>query len=239
MNATDRPGPLPVFDVDAVAFDLDGTLLDTVRDLARAANLLLADLGCAPLPTDAIRDLVGKGMANLVRKALARSGGASPDDAEVERLLPRFHAHYDAVLGRETEGYPGLVPMLDALKRDGCRLAVVTNKASRFVRPHLEKAGVLHYFDALVGGDDAQAKKPDAAPLRLAAERMGVAVGRMLMVGDSINDAQAARAAGCPVLLLPHGYNEGVPVQGIDCDGIVPSLAEVAACVRRHPAPTS
>jgi hypothetical protein len=124
--------------------------------------------------------------------------------------------------------------MLARLKAEGFRLAVVTNKATRFVRPHLDKAGILGYFDAIVGGDDAHAKKPDPAPIVMAAQRLGVPVTHMLMVGDSVNDAQAARAAGCPVVLLPHGYNEGEPVHGLDCDGIVPSLAAVADCVRRR-----
>ncbi len=222
------------FDVDAVAFDLDGTLLDTVHDLALAVNRLLADLGHAPLATATVRDLVGKGMASLLRKALLRSRGHAPDDAEVAALLPRYQAHYEDVLGHETDAFPGLVEMLDTLKADGYRLAVVTTKATRFVRPHLSKAGILHYFDALVGGDDAHAKKPDPAPLLLVAQRLGIPVGRILMVGDSINDAQAARAAGCPVVLVPHGYNEGEPVQGLDCAGIVPSLAGVESCLRRR-----
>jgi phosphoglycolate phosphatase len=226
--------PLPAFDVDAVAFDLDGTLLDTVHDLALAVNRMLADLGHPPLHTETVRDLVGKGMASLVRKVMLRAYGRLPSDAEVAELLPRYQAHYEEVLGHETDAFPGLLGMLDALKGEGYKLGVVTNKATRFVRPHLSKAGILHYFDAIVGGDDAHAKKPDPAPLYLVAQRLGVPVTRILMVGDSINDAQSARAAGCPVVLLPHGYNEGEPVHGLDCDGIVPSLAEVARCVRRR-----
>ena len=204
-----------------------------MHDLAAAVNLLLAELGHPPLHTVTVRDLVGKGMANLVRKAMLRARGRAPDDAELAALLPRYQAHYENVLGRETEAYPGLMETLIRLQDEGFRMAVVTNKATRFVRPHLDKAGILRFFDAIVGGDDAHAKKPDPAPVVMAAQRLGVPVSRMLMVGDSINDAQAARAAGCPVVLLPHGYNEGEPVHVLDCDGIVPTLAAVADCVRR------
>jgi phosphoglycolate phosphatase len=224
---------VPSFAVDAVAFDLDGTLLDTVHDLAAAVNLLLVELGHPPLHTVTVRDLVGKGMANLVRKAMLRARGRAPDDAELAALVPRYQAHYENVLGRETEAFPGLLDMLVRLRDEGFRMAIVTNKATRFVRPHLDKAGILRFFDAIVGGDDAHAKKPDPAPIVMAAQRLGVPVSRMLMVGDSVNDAQAARAAGCPVVLLPHGYNEGEPVHVLDCDGVVPSLAAVADCVRR------
>ena len=153
---------------------------------------------------------------------MLRARGRAPDDAELAALLPRYQAHYENVLGRETEAYPGLMETLIRLQDEGFRMAVVTNKATRFVRPHLDKAGILRFFDAIVGGDDAHAKKPDPAPVVMAAQRLGVPVSRMLMVGDSINDAQAARAAGCPVVLLPHGYNEGEPVHVLDCDGIVP-----------------
>jgi phosphoglycolate phosphatase len=208
-----------------------------VHDLALAVNRMLADLGHPPLHTETVRDLVGKGMASLVRKVMLRAYGRLPSDAEVAELLPRYQAHYEEVLGHETDAFPGLLGMLDALKGEGYKLGVVTNKATRFVRPHLSKAGILHYFDAIVGGDDAHAKKPDPAPILMAARRLGVPVPRMLMVGDSVNDAQAARAAGCPVVLLPHGYNEGEPVHGLDCDGIVPSLAAVADCVRRAGGP--
>jgi phosphoglycolate phosphatase len=110
---------------------------------------------------------------------------------------------------------------------------VVTNKASRFVAPHLRHAGLADCFDATIGGDDAMAKKPDPAPLRLAAQRLGVDASRLLMVGDSGNDALAARAAGCPVVIVPYGYNEGVPVLELDCDGIVASLSELPALCRR------
>jgi phosphoglycolate phosphatase len=224
-----------VFAVGAIAFDLDGTLLDTIHDLAAAVNALMAEQGHAPLPKDEIRDMVGKGMPNLVRRALARATGVSPaaiDDAEVGAALTRYQAHYAARLGRETRPYPGLVEALQRLSGAGFALAVVTNKASRFVRPHLDRAGITGFFRVIVGGDDLPQKKPDPAPLLHVARVLGVAPAQLLMVGDSANDAQAARAAGCPVLLLPYGYSEGLPVQDLDADGIVASLTAVADRVR-------
>jgi phosphoglycolate phosphatase len=238
VTATGAAPTARVFDVGAVAFDLDGTLLDTIHDLAAAVNALLGEMGYPPLPKAEIRDLVGKGMQNLVRRALASAFGVSPavvDDDEVAAALARYQTHYAALLGRETRLYPGVREGLDRLAAMGLPLAVITNKATRFVRPHLDHAGLTGYFQVLVGGDDLPAKKPAPDPLLHVAARLGVLPGELLMVGDSTNDAQAARAAGCPVLLLPYGYNEGEPVEGIDADGIVPSLVDVAERVRPLP----
>ncbi len=222
-----------VFDVDAVAFDLDGTLLDTIHDLASAVNGLLDESGFATLPKAVIRDLVGRGMANLLRRALALAGAPpSTDDLLAARLI-RYQEIYGGLLGRETRLYPGVESGLDRMRAAGLKLAVVTNKATRFVRPHLEHARITQYFDVIVGGDDAAKKKPDAAPLRLAAARLRVAPPRLLMVGDSANDVDAARAAGCPVVVVPYGYSEGIPVQNLGSDGIFDSLAAVAMSVRR------
>jgi phosphoglycolate phosphatase len=226
-----------VFDVGAIAFDLDGTLLDTIHDLAGAVNALLAELGHDPLPKAVIRDLVGKGMPDLIRRVLARATGVSPvaiDDEDIATALARYQAHYAAQLGRETQPFPGMREGLDRLRAMGFPMAVITNKATRFVRPHLEHAGIAGYFSQVVGGDDLPAKKPHPAPLLFVAAGFGVAPSELLMVGDSVNDVAAARAAGCPVLVLPYGYNEGEPVQNLDADGIVPSLAAVADRVRQR-----
>lgn len=231
-----RAGGDRIFEVSAIAFDLDGTLLDTVADLAAAVNATLADFGYPPLPTDAIRAMIGRGLPDLVRRALARARDVQPDrvaGAEVESALVRHHAHYERELGRATQAYPGLHDGLERLATRGFPLAVVTNKARRFVRPHLELAGIAHYFALIVGGDDLPAKKPDPAQLRHVAAFFGVPCARVLMVGDSGNDVDAARAAGCPVLVVPYGYNEGRPVQMLGADGIVPSLPAVADRVVR------
>lgn len=223
----------PPFAVRAVAFDLDGTLLDTIHDLAAAVNALLRETGLRALPKEAIRNLVGKGMANLVGRAIEVARGTPPDPAEVAALLARYQTIYAAQLGRESVLFPGVVEGLARMRSAGLKLAVVTNKASRFVAPHLEQAGIAHCFDVVIGGDDAQAKKPDPSPLRLAAQRLGVTPPLLLMVGDSGNDAQAARAAGCPVVVVSYGYNEGRPVDALDADGIVESIRDVADLVLR------
>jgi phosphoglycolate phosphatase len=224
-----------IFDVSAIAFDLDGTLLDTSDDLAAAVNGFLAELAHAPLPVSAIRAMVGKGMGNLVRRALAHARGVPPtaiDAATVDAALVRYQARYAAILGRETRPYPGMAEGLARLQAMGFPLAVVTNKAARFVRPHLEQARIAHYFGLIVGGDTLATRKPDAGPLLHVAAAFGIAPARLLMVGDSINDVAAARAAGCPVLVLPYGYSEDVPVQNLEADGIVPALTAVADRVR-------
>ena len=227
-----------VFDVGAIAFDLDGTLLDTVHDLAGAVNALLDELGYPRLAAAEVRDMIGKGMPNLVRRAIARATGVSPvaiEDAEVASALVRYQSHYAARLGRETLPFPGMREGLDRLRSMGFPLAVITNKASRFVRPHLEQAGIADYFAQVVGGDDLPTRRPDPGPLLHVAAGFGVAPAQLLMVGDSVNDVTAARAAGCPVLVLPYGYNEGMPVQNLEADGIVGSLLAVADRVRRVP----
>ncbi len=222
----------PPIRVRAIAFDLDGTLLDTIHDLATAINMMLVRLGQPRLPKDTVRAMVGKGMANLVRRALAATQGTVPSPAEEARALAMYEADYERILGRETVVFPGVREGLERLASAGFGLACVTNKTSRFVRPHLEQAGLASYFSLVVGGDSLAEKKPDPLPLQHAARHFCVAPGRLLMLGDSANDTQAARAAGCPVFCVPYGYNEGRPVQSLDCDGIVSSLDELPERIR-------
>lgn len=228
-----------VFDVGAIAFDLDGTLLDTIHDLAPSVEALLAELGHAAIGKDTVRDMVGRGLADLVRRVLARARDVAPEAvpaADVADALARYEVHYAAQLGRETQAFPGMAEGLALLAAEGIPLAVITNKASRFVRPHLRAAGIETLFSIVVGGDDLPTKKPDPGPLLHVASKLGVPAERLLMVGDSINDVRAARAAGCPVVVVPYGYNEGEPVQNLAADGIVPTLLALAERIRYRPA---
>ena len=209
----------------AVLFDLDGTLLDSIPDLAEACRRMMVELGRPPHPVDTIRTFVGKGMLNLVRRCLEAGGGA--DEAGFEAAVDAFRRHYAVVNGERTEVYAGVVPALAALAGRGMAMACVTNKPAAFTGPLLERTGLAPYFAVTVSGDTLADKKPHPAPLLHACERLGVAVGEALMVGDSANDAEAARAAGMPVLLVTYGYSEGVPVDSIECDGLLSSLVEM------------
>jgi phosphoglycolate phosphatase len=218
--------------VRAIAFDLDGTLLDTIHDLAAAINVTLERIGEAQLPKETVRSMVGKGIPNLIRRTLTASRGTEPDAAEEARALAIYEQVYEKILGRETKLFPGVLEGLERLATAGFGMACITNKSNRFTAPHLEKAGIANYFSLVLGGDSLPAKKPDPLPLRHVAKHFGVAPERLLMLGDSANDTQAARSAGCPILCVSYGYAEGRPVQSLDCDGIVSSLDELPGLLR-------
>jgi len=217
--------------VKAVMIDLDGTLADTIPDLAAAANLMLRELGRPVLEVERIRDFVGKGIPKLVERALAGSvEGAAPADL-MARALPVFERCYAEVNGRHSVLYPGVNEGLQALRAMQLPLACVTNKSGRFTIPLLEQLGIARYFEQVIAGDALPQKKPDPAQLLHACRAFGIAPREMLMIGDSVNDAQAARAAGCPVFCVTYGYNEGHDVRALDVDAIVPTLIAVALLI--------
>jgi phosphoglycolate phosphatase len=223
-------------EVRAVLFDLDGTLLDTLPDLAAAVNAMLADRGHSALSEDTVRSYIGRGVATLVKRALADSLDAGEDDAPAPAdALAGFRRHYARENGRRAQPFPGVREGLEAIRRMGLPMAVVTNKAAAFTRPLLEMKGLAGFFSVVVGGDDLPKHKPDPMSLAWACGRLGVSPADALFIGDSINDFLAARAACCRVFLLPYGYNEGRSVQEFDCDAIVPSIAAAAQLIRNPP----
>lgn len=219
--------------VEAVMIDLDGTLLDTIPDLAAATNLMLEALGQATLPLDTVRNFVGKGIPRLVERALARDIDGHASAEAMARALPVFERFYTEVNGRHTTIYPGVRAGLEQMRAADFRLACVTNKAGAFTGPLLERMGLAHFFTQTIAGDTLQRKKPDPMQLLHACAQFGVVPERMLMVGDSINDVQAARAAGCPVFCVPYGYNEGHDVQSLDVDAIVGALTDCIPLIRK------
>lgn len=222
--------PIPI---KAVVIDLDGTLLDTAPDIAEAASRMLRDLGMSPVGLEKIKSFIGNGISNLVRRALTGEMSGKPDEALFARALPVFEKHYDEVLYRETHPYPGIMEGLKALRDAGFPLACITNKAERFTLPLLEAMGMRGYFELILSGDSLPRKKPDPLPLRYAAIYYEIEPKDLLLVGDSLNDSLAARAAGCPVVLLPYGYNGGKDVREQDCDAVIEGLPEVLKLIRK------
>jgi phosphoglycolate phosphatase len=212
----------------AVLFDLDGTLLDSAPDLAAAANAMLAELGRAPRDPRVIATYIGKGIPKLVERTLTGSLDAAADSALFARALPIYEHHYAAESGRRSVPYPGVIEGLRALHDAGLPLACITNKAERFTLDLLQRTRLDGFFAVVVCGDTVVRKKPDPEPVLTACARLDVRPADALMIGDSANDVQAARAAGCPVWCVPYGYNEGRPVETLDCDAVVPDLAEAA-----------
>lgn len=219
---------MPEGAVRGVLIDLDGTLLDTVPDLSQAADAMLRELDRAPLGAGRIREFVGKGIENLVRRCLAAGGADGADEQLYGRAMQAFRRHYAAVNGARTTIYPGVIEGLDRLRAIGLPLGCVTNKASAFARPLLALKGLDRYFAALACGDTLAQKKPDPAPLLHLCRALGVEPRDTVHIGDSVNDVQAARAANIRVLCVPYGYNEGRDVRSLDCDAIVASLDEAA-----------
>jgi phosphoglycolate phosphatase len=215
--------------IKGVLIDLDGTLLDTVPDLAAACNAMLNELGKASLKSQTIADYVGKGAEVLVHRCLTNSltGIAPKDDLEAAMLL--FSKHYEQSNGVHARLYDGVIEGLDAMKSAGLTLACVTNKPQRFAEPLLRAVGLSHYFEFVQGGDVLEHKKPHPLPMQWAASRLSIPVHQCAAIGDSMNDAAAARQAGMKVLMVPYGYNEGKPVSAADCDHLVASLVQAAS----------
>lgn len=217
--------PLPV---KAVVIDLDGTLLDTAEDLADAAAAMLADLGKPTVALAEIKTYIGNGVSRLVKRALTRDMNAEPPAEEFEQALELFQKHYGEWVSRKSRPFPGVVEGLQALHAAGYHLACITNKAERFTVPLLQDTGLFDFFELVLSGDTLPEKKPSPLPLLHACQTFGVEPEELLLIGDSLNDTQAARAAGCPVFCVPYGYNRGRPVAELDLDAVVPSLAEAA-----------
>ena len=213
-------------EIKAIAFDLDGTLVDTLPDLHESANRMLADLGRPAVAESAVRAYVGDGVDRLVRRLLTGDADGEPDTALFDRAGNAFRRYYASVLSRASRPFPGVVEGLQEMRRRGLRLACITNKPSGFTDPLLRDIGLAPYLDLVLSGDSLPRKKPNPLPLLHCAQAFGVPASRLLMIGDSPNDTRAARAAGCPVFCVPYGYRGTLGVHELDCDAIVPALLD-------------
>ena len=211
-------------DFDAAIVDLDGTMVDTVGDFVVALGRVLGELGLPPVDAAFVARTVGRGSEYLIRRTLEAVGGA-PE--LYDRAWARYQHHYLAVNGHHSAVYAGVREGLAALQASGLKLACLTNKPTAFAEPLLRDKGLAGYFAVVRGGDAFERKKPDPLPLLRTCEALGSAPERTLVIGDSRNDAQAARAAGTPVVLVTYGYNHGEPVRDVHADRWVDRLDEV------------
>ena len=223
--------PAP-FLLHAAIVDLDGTMVDTLGDFAVALNRMLAELALPGIERPAIARLVGKGSEHLIRSVLAQVGG---DARLYEPAWQSYQKHYAAINGQYASVFPGVVEGLRVLRGAGLRLACLTNKPTAFAQALLQAKDLSGFFEAVFGGDAFERRKPDPLPLIKTCAALGAAPRHTLMLGDSSNDAAAARAAGCPVLLVTYGYNHGEPVRAVQADGFLDSMAEVSGWLGAGP----
>jgi phosphoglycolate phosphatase len=204
--------------IQAAIVDLDGTMIDTQADFVVALNATLDALKLSHVDAHFVSQTVGKGSEHLVRSTLAKVGADAASYADARAL---YQTNYLRVNGDHSEVYPGVIEGLKKLQARGWKLACLTNKPAAFALPLLQKKGLSEFFSKTFGGDAFERMKPDPLPLLKTCEALGTSPAHTLMIGDSSNDALAARAAGCPVVLVTYGYNHGVPVHTVDADGFV------------------
>ena len=210
--------------IRAAIVDLDGTMVDTVGDFEVAIGAALDDLSLAAVDRPFIERTVGKGSEHLIRNTLAQVGA---DPHLYDAAWAAYQRHYLRVNGRHSTVYPGVVEGLARLHQHGWALACLTNKPTEFAEQLLQVKGLRGNFSVVFGGDAFARKKPDPLPLLKTCDALATTPARTLMIGDSSNDARAARAAGCPVWLVSYGYNHGEPIDAVDCDGIVDRLDQL------------
>jgi phosphoglycolate phosphatase len=210
----------------AAIVDLDGTMIDTLGDFVVALNEMLEELNLPGIGRNDIERMIGKGSEHLVHSVLTHVGGTQD---RFPAAWDAYQRHYLAINGQHAQVYPGVVEGLQLLRSRGLQLACLTNKPTNFAVPLLASKGLDGFFAVVFGGDAFERKKPDPLPLLKTCEALQSPPRSTLMLGDSSNDAAAARAAGCPVVLVTYGYNHGEPVRDVDADGFVDSLAELSA----------
>jgi phosphoglycolate phosphatase len=225
--------------LQAVMIDLDGTMVDTIGDFEVALNRALTDLQVPPASRALIERSIGKGSEHLIRTVLTHQlapAGVHGDAREVEALFTpvwtRYEHHYQAINGEFSEVFPGVMEGLAQLKAMGLPMACLTNKPLSFTRPLIEAKGLAPFFDQVFGGDSFERKKPDPLPLLKTCEALQSSPDRTLMVGDSSNDAQAANAAGCPVVLMTYGYNHGEPIRNTPARAWLDSMAQLGGLLQ-------
>ena len=215
----------------AVLIDLDGTLVDSVPDLANAIDQMMLQLAMPARGIDAVTQWIGNGADRLVKRALVNSMEGEPSEALLQKALPLFEVAYAANNGKYSYLYDGVEVGLNYLHQQGYRLGCVTNKPIAFTLPLLEAMGIADFFDVTIGGDQVERIKPDPQPLLMAAEELRVDPKQAVMLGDSVSDVMAARAAGMPIICVSYGYNHGQDIRSHDPDAVIDSLAQLKTLI--------
>jgi phosphoglycolate phosphatase len=210
-----------------ILIDVDGTLVDSVPDLAYCVDAMMEQLGRPSCGEAKVRNWVGNGVERLVRRALSGTLDGEPTEADFARAYPLFLDLYSRNTSKRSCLYPGVREGLDMLKAAGYPLGCVTNKVAQFTEPLLRDLGVHDDFAIVISGDTLPRKKPDPEPLLHAAGFFGVAPQSSLMIGDSISDVRAARAAGFRIVCVSYGYNHGVDIRDARPDAVIDSLSDI------------
>jgi phosphoglycolate phosphatase len=215
----------------AIVFDLDGTMIDTAADLTAALNAVLIRRGRRKVASGAIRNMIGDGAKTLVRRGLEATGGLT-NDLDFEAAVFEFMSHYENNIALHSRPFPGLVETLGVLAGQGCTFGVCTNKSERFSVKLLAELGLSGHFAAVLGGDSLAVRKPDPGHLLATIAGMGALPERAVMVGDSINDIKAARAAGVPVVAVSFGYT-ATPPASLGADALIHRLSDLPDALTR------
>ncbi|QDG78106.1 phosphoglycolate phosphatase [Labrenzia sp. PHM005] len=215
--------------MSVLVFDLDGTLVSSMEDLVATLNAVLSKAGHGTVPQEKVSNMVGMGAKVLLQRGLDYLDVAWTDET-IAPLFEDFLEHYAANIAVHTRPFGGVLPALERFRAEGWKLAICTNKSERLTLPLLEELGMTQYFDAVVGGDTFSVSKPDAAPVLGAIERAGGQTAGSIMIGDSITDINAARAAGIPVIAVDFGYTP-VPVTELGPDRVISHFDELADVV--------
>ena len=217
--------------IKLIMFDLDGTLMHTAPEIATAINLMLADLGLQTLPASQVQNYIGEGSEVLLKRCLTGQLNTEPDVALFNKAETNFFAHYANNLTQSLP-YDGVVNALKALQNKGYRLACVTNKPAQFTEPLLIASGLHHFFEMVVSGDTLTKKKPDAMQLMHICAELNVSIEQALLVGDSATDIGAAKAAGCYIVTVPYGYNQGKAIDESSVDACIEDLTQLIALLK-------
>lgn len=222
---------LPLKDTHAVILDLDGTMIDSVPDLEVALNGMLKDMGLPAVDENSVRMFVGKGTPHLVKSTISVFLDEQDATKRQDEALTLFYRHYREVNGMYSHMYPGAREGIERMAERKLKIACVTNKPSVFTEPLLARNGIYAFFDVIYCADTFPKKKPDPFPMNMACRKFGLRPDQVVAIGDSVNDAKAARAAGCSLFMVSYGYNYGIPVEEMQPDAVVSSLLQATELI--------